>query len=572
MMWVRSRGPSPLQKVAQGIAAILLFLAPGGNLMNLLGNPGPAGGAGAIGLPVVYVDARAPGRNDGSSWEHAFTTLQEALAAHPGAAEIRVARGTYRPGAPGERGRSFSMGRDLFLRGGYLGYGSQEPDARSGSTVLSGDLNGDDQPGFINVGDNSFHVVVILDTSVLDRLEISGGNADAHYTVDDPDRAWKGGGVFCAGGEPLIQECRICSNTSGDGESGWGGGLYVDGRLRIVNCTIQGNASVVGGGIYGAPEEATGCTFQGNHASVNGGGFHLGGKTVLAGCRFLGNSAGWDGGAIYNLDTSQGPTLVNCLLAHNRAERRGGGMLNDETAPQVLNSTFYGNSALQGGGMWNTATGGYGDVIPMSVTNCILWGNADGDGSGETAQVYGGPSGITYSCIQGWTGALGGEGNIGSDPLFVRPGQWQDWTEGDYHLLPGSPCIDAALAEAAPATDIEGFGRPCGNGVDMGAYESGNCPGGLPEFKRGDTNGDGELNLADVIKFLNCQFTGSEVLDCLDAADVDDSGELTLTDAIWSLNYQFTGTASAPEPPGPFECGPDPTADGLGCESLGFCP
>jgi parallel beta-helix repeat protein len=42
------------------------------------------------------------------------------------------------------------------------------------------------------------------------------------------------------------------------------------------------------------------------------------------------------------------------------------------------------------------------------------------------------------------------EGNISADPLFVDP------SAGDYHLLPGSPCVDA--------------GHP--PGVDIGAFES----------------------------------------------------------------------------------------------------
>jgi len=80
-------------------------------------------------------------------------------------------------------------------------------------------------------------------------------------------------------------------------------------------------------------------------------------------------------------------------------------------------------------------------------------------------------------------------------------------------------------------------------------------------FLRGDCNDDGKLDIADVIKFLNYQFVGSEILECPDACDTDDDGELAITDAIRSLKYQFTGTASIPEPPGPIECGPDVNED-----------
>jgi len=93
-----------------------------------------------------------------------------------------------------------------------------------------------------------------------------------------------------------------------------------------------------------------------------------------------------------------------------------------------------------------------------------------------------------------------------------------------------------------------------------------------PEFQRGDCNDDGKLDITDVINFLNYQFVGSiEPFDCRDACDTDDNGVLDLTDAVRSLNYQFTGTAAAPEPPGPFECGIDPTPDELSCDSFDGC-
>jgi hypothetical protein len=66
--------------------------------------------------------------------------------------------------------------------------------------------------------------------------------------------------------------------------------------------------------------------------------------------------------------------------------------------------------------------------------------------------------------------------------MFVDPGHWDDngtpgdesddvFVLGDYHLLPGSPCIDAGTSENAPATDFEGDARPQGAGYDIGADE-----------------------------------------------------------------------------------------------------
>jgi len=40
----------------------------------------------------------------------------------------------------------------------------------------------------------------------------------------------------------------------------------------------------------------------------------------------------------------------------------------------------------------------------------------------------------------------------------------------DYHLQPGSPCVDAGT-DAGVYDDLDGQVRPQGNGFDMGAYE-----------------------------------------------------------------------------------------------------
>ena len=61
---------------------------------------------------------------------------------------------------------------------------------------------------------------------------------------------------------------------------------------------------------------------------------------------------------------------------------------------------------------------------------------------------------------------------------------------------------------------------------------------------------------------------------CFDAADTDDNGVLELTDAVRIFSWLFSGGAP-PLPPTPSsgayaegDCGEDPTADGLGCETL----
>lgn len=81
-------------------------------------------------------------------------------------------------------------------------------------------------------------------------------------------------------------------------------------------------------------------------------------------------------------------------------------------------------------------------------------------------------------------------------------------------------------------------------------------------FYRGEINGDGKTDLADVIHLLSFMFTpGAEGLSCPDAGDTNDDGKLNLADAVTMLTYLF---AQGDDLPAPHEvCGPDPNDDDL---------
>jgi hypothetical protein len=89
------------------------------------------------------------------------------------------------------------------------------------------------------------------------------------------------------------------------------------------------------------------------------------------------------------------------------------------------------------------------------------------------------------------------------------------------------------------------------------------------EFRRGDANADGKVDISDGVFILGYLFLGGSPPQCLDAADADDSGEIVITDAIYVLNHLFVG-GLAPPPPYP-ECGEDPTEDGVDCAAFAPC-
>ncbi len=92
-----------------------------------------------------------------------------------------------------------------------------------------------------------------------------------------------------------------------------------------------------------------------------------------------------------------------------------------------------------------------------------------------------------------------------------------------------------------------------------------------PSFIRGDSNGDGSVDIADVVYLLSFMFSLGADLNCRDAGDSDDNEVLDLSDAIYLLSYQVL-QGTPPVTPFP-SCGTDPTPwGGLPCRTGGSCP
>jgi fibronectin type III domain protein len=89
-------------------------------------------------------------------------------------------------------------------------------------------------------------------------------------------------------------------------------------------------------------------------------------------------------------------------------------------------------------------------------------------------------------------------------------------------------------------------------------------------FIRGDSTGDGKLNLADVVMDLSYLYAGGARPGCLAAANANGSEGVDISDAIFLLWFLFE-VGPAPVPPFP-ACGLDPSAASPGCASYPGCP
>ncbi len=380
--------------------------------------------ASTAGADTWYVDdSNTAGPHDGTTWASAYQYLQDALDIAVEEDVIKVGQGAYYPDEATEGHTEDNRSEDfdfsgVELYGGYAGYNAPEPDERDIDqyvTILSGDIDQNDGPGvFENNDDNSYHVVTANAAGVapvLDGFTITAGNADGSGSTN------YGGGMYSGPhSAAILVDCTIIENSA----DYYGGGLYINtsnNSVVLVNCAFHNNSAYMGGGIFDTSINAkmTDCLFSGNTGTRGAALCAYGDSNPLvSNCVFSGNSASQYGGAMYCYYQCN-PTITNCLFTGNWASTHGGGMYNTGagTNPTLTNCTLSDNSAGSlGGGIYNGGN-------ELTVANSILWGNRDSGDPDETAQIEGGTVIIDYSCVEGWTGGLGGTGNIGVDPGFV---------------------------------------------------------------------------------------------------------------------------------------------------------
>ena len=415
------------------------------------------------GGPTLFVRADAPGGGDGSGWDTALGDLQDALAAAICARgtveEIWVTAGSYFPDrGTGNRSATFELASGVAVYGGFAGWeiSRSQRDPVNNPTILSGDIG----TPLVDV-DNSYHVVTATGTNasaVLDGFTITGGLADGSPPGED-----RGAGIYNASGGPTIRDCVIEGNKASQGA-----GVYNSGAASPTfrNCAFIAN--------YAIPPGSGG-------ALQNAGGSILN----MEACVLLGNAAGAYGGGVYN---SNCIVNLNDSILSGNSGLSGGGVHNLGGTVYLTNCTLAGNVATQFYGGLSTLNGS------ATLVSCILWDNDHGGAPGETAQLGGSPISIGYSCVEGWTGSLGGEGNRGDNPGFAdadgdddTPGTLDD----DLRLTELSPAVDQGDPSLAPepgAVDLDGLSRVLCSRVEMGAYEYG---------LMGDFDCNGLVNLSD---------------------------------------------------------------------------
>jgi len=337
-------------------------------------------------------------------------------------------------------------------------------------------------------------------------------------TFSNGNRSYAGGGMYNTISSPTIIDCTFSDNVAEQ----WGGGMcnIVESHPSLSNCTFSGNEATAGGGMYNGTSSPTvaDCTFVGNGAagvSSAGGGMcnRYGSSPPVSACTFNGNSSVYYGGGMYNGFGSD--AVVNdCTFSGNEAEH-GAGMYNALSSPTVTHCTIFENFGTgTGAGVYNDSNSN------PTVKHTILAGNTPDDCYNSTTSAFtsGGynlESGTSCGCTQTTD-------RQNTDPLLgpLADNGGPTWTHA---LSSGSPALDAIPWPGGPTTDQRGFPRPypAGGLADIGAVEM------QLTYSRGDVNGDGTIDLLDVVL---CQQIASGIVhgtaDQRWAADTDRDGDV----------------------------------------------
>lgn len=444
---------------------------------------------------TVYVNVgNTAGPWDGKSWATSYQTIQKGLdSAEQAGGEVWVAEGTYHPTDNGDREISFQLKSGVNLYGGFKGTESalDQRDRETNVTILSGDIGtpGDDS-------DNSYHVVLGANDATIDGFTITGGNGLGAMGEGGPGGPGAGPPPQEPPGEPGMEGLPPIHITpdivlSGPNPTQGGGILNYQAAPIVRNCIISNNSAGKGGGAYcmcsqggmflappAAGEEPDyptfiNVTFIDNHARGRGGGAANDLRThpTYIDCSFINNVCDDKGGGMYN-DFGCSPTITNCVFAGNSATTAGAIGNDGSSSPIITNCTFTGNYARDLGAALYQGTGPSNNPI---ITNCILWGNFAPSGAREIYNWHECNPVVTYCDVDG---GYKGVGNIDADPLFVNA------QNGDYHLAPGSPGIDAGNGSVAPEADRDGKLRYDDRGIPDGlgasALPVSGPPGGAP--------------------------------------------------------------------------------------------
>jgi parallel beta-helix repeat protein len=341
---------------------------------------------------------------------------------------------------------------------------------------------------------------------------ITGSLTVTNCTISNNTAFYGGGGMYSSGNDVTINvtNCTISGNSTTNGN---GGGMCTSnngyGSLTVTNCTISNNTAFYGGGgiySYGGNNQITNCIISGNTASARGGGMYSDHTThTISRCVFSNNTcsgSGASGGGLYNYFCSSSD-ISTCVFSGNSCSdtalvsgggvglnNGGGGIYSYNLSGSdvmLVHSTFYGNVAATGGGIYfeNPSFGS------KSIRSCILYNNTTYNPTANANKeelrvingVNGNPSLAVYnSIIRDYSSSAtnnyadaGVTSNNGANPgladVTSPTGPDGIWHTADDGLRIGCSSV-AKDAGNFTSSNFDAIGNPRQGSFDIGAYEA----------------------------------------------------------------------------------------------------
>jgi len=393
---------------------------------------------------VIYVDDRATGYNNGTSWANAYTDLQAAIArAKKGCGtQIWVAKGTYYPGD--DPTMSFEIPDNISVYGGFAGTETaiDKRDIKANPTILSGyirTVNG--------IEERNRAIVTMGDGGLLDGVIVEMGQL---Y------------GIYGDNVDFVLQNCHICNN--------------VDYGLWCQN----GNAEVTFTSLYN--NGADGIYHYGNNFTL-----------LITNCSIEDNKQNGIN-CRYSI-----PIIINSVVHRNGSDSNtnslyyGVRLFQPSSRPVLRNNTIVCNTSA---GIYYV-NNSYGTLPKPQVKNSIVWHNAEDEGFVDIQ----GLNDIVHSCLTDPNNVYGintqtdAKGNLRSNPVFA----YSNLSLDNFHLAYNSPCKDMGDPNETATTevDMDNQARIAGNSVEMGADEV-DCE---DVYNPLDWDADGLVNLKEFEAF-----------------------------------------------------------------------
>jgi predicted outer membrane repeat protein len=286
---------------------------------------------------------------------------------------------------------------------------------------------------------------------ISDDVEIIGPGADL-LTID-------GNGQLIL---EVIADATISGVTFTGGDNTFGGAIHITlgtSSLVLVESVVTGNSATFGGGIYSNGSlTVIDSTFSGNQTTSFGGAVFLtSGTASISGSTFAGNHSGAFAGAIFNQTADV--EIVNSTISGNDADAFGGGIY-QQNGSMLLDSVTIANNDAPTGGAIRVQSGS------VEALRTIIANNSD-ENCAEPLNSSGNNLDDDSTC------GLNELSDINNEDPLLGPLADNGGPTLTHALLEGSPAIDTGGDVVCQATDQRGVPRPQGPACDIGAFEFG---------------------------------------------------------------------------------------------------